>query len=148
MRDLDVGFGSLRTIRAETPVTVPLVQADLRLEDGRLKGTVTNASTQPLEGAAVILGGTVALLHDLPAGGSATVDSAIESGQFSQSLSDKVVGQLFFGNGQLTSDSTETYVRHSIVDQLTYDPNFGSTGQLDSDGPVVLAVATTVVCQF
>jgi hypothetical protein len=26
-----------------------------------------------------------------------------------------------------------------MVDQLTYDPNFGSTGQLSSDGPVVLA---------
>ena len=26
-----------------------------------------------------------------------------------------------------------------MVDQLTYDPNFGSTGQLATDGPVVLA---------
>ena len=31
------------------------------------------------------------------------------------------------------------YVRRSMVDQLTYDPNFGSTGQLAADGPVVLA---------
>ena len=38
VRDLAVGFGSLRTIRAETPVAVPLIEADLRLEDGRLKG--------------------------------------------------------------------------------------------------------------
>ena len=45
VRDLAVGFGSLRTIRAETPVTVPLIETDLRLEDGRLKGTVTNAVT-------------------------------------------------------------------------------------------------------
>ena len=38
VRDLGVGFGSLRTVRAETAVEVPLVQADLRLEDGRLQG--------------------------------------------------------------------------------------------------------------
>jgi hypothetical protein len=35
------------------------------------------------------------------------------------------------------------YVRHSVVDQLTYDPNFGSTGMLDNEGPVVLAWGTT-----
>ena len=51
VRNLDVGFGSLRTIRAETAVTVPLVQTDLRLEDGRLRGTVKNASTEPLQDA-------------------------------------------------------------------------------------------------
>ena len=49
VRDLAVGFGSLRTIRAETAVAVPLIEADLRLEDGRLKGTVKNASSQRLE---------------------------------------------------------------------------------------------------
>ena len=38
VRDLAVGFGSLRTIRAETPVSVPLIQADLRLEDGTPQG--------------------------------------------------------------------------------------------------------------
>jgi hypothetical protein len=36
IRDLEIGFGSLRTVRAETAVNVPLVQAQLRLEDGRL----------------------------------------------------------------------------------------------------------------
>ena len=48
VRDLGVGFGSLRTVRAETAMDVPLVQADIRLEDGRLKGTVTNASSEAL----------------------------------------------------------------------------------------------------
>ena len=68
VRDLAVGFGSLRTIRAETPVAVPLIEADLRLEDGRLKGTVTNASTESLERPAVVLGQTVGVLDDLEPG--------------------------------------------------------------------------------
>ena len=138
VRNLDVGFGSLRTIRAETAVTVPLVESDLRLEDGRLKGTVTNASTETLHDAAVVLGGNVALLRDLGPGAVATVDAPIQGNQFGQSLSDKVVGQVFFPNGT-TTDSSDLYARHSMVDQLTYDPMFGSTGMLDNEGPVVLA---------
>lgn len=138
VRNLDVGFGSLRTIRAETAVTVPMVETNLRLEDGHLKGTVKNASAESLHDAALVLGGTVALLKDLAPGAQATVDTAIQSSQFGQSLSDKVVGQIFFSDGSSTN-SNELYARHSIVDQLTYDPNFGSTGVLDNEGPVVLA---------
>ncbi len=59
VRDLDVGFGSLRTIRADTAVVVPLIETDLRLEDGRLKGTIRNASSGLLQNSAVVLGGTV-----------------------------------------------------------------------------------------
>ena len=77
VRDLGVGFGSLRTIRAETAVAVPLIEADLRLEDGRLKGTVKNASSQRLERPAVVLGQTVAVLDDLEPGAEATVDVAV-----------------------------------------------------------------------
>ncbi len=59
VRDLAVGFGSLRTIRAESSVVIPLVETDFRLEDGRLRGTVTNASNQRLARPAVVLGQTV-----------------------------------------------------------------------------------------
>jgi hypothetical protein len=61
---------------------------------------------------------------------------------FGQSLSDKVVGQIFFGNGAPNADTSALYIRHSMVDQLTYDPMFGSTGQLAHEGPVVLAWGT------
>ncbi|HEY6012646.1 MAG TPA: hypothetical protein VIU37_01515, partial [Candidatus Limnocylindrales bacterium] len=138
VRNLDVGFGSLRTIRAETAVTVPLVDTDLRLEDGRLRGTVKNDSAETLHDAVVVLGGTVAPLKDLAPGAVATVDVSIQNTQFGQSLSDKVVGQVFFPNGT-TTNSSDLYARHSMVDQLTYDPMFGSTGMLDNEGPVVLA---------
>ena len=96
VRDLGVGFGSLRTIRAESAVTVPLVRTDLRLEDGRLIGTVTNASEETILAPAVVLGGTVARLSDLAPGQTAEVDGAIQPAQLGQPLSDKVVGPVFF----------------------------------------------------
>jgi hypothetical protein len=139
VRDLAVGFGSLRTIRAETAVTVPLIETDLRLIDGRLKGTVKNASAIALQKPTVVLGGTVAVLKDLAAGGEATVDVLVAPVPFGQPLSDKVVGPLFFDTGQMTTDMTDQYIRHTIIDQLTYDPNWGSTGSLNTDGAVVLA---------
>ena len=139
VRDLAVGFGSLRTIRAETPVAVPLIETSLRLENGRLKGTVKNLSEQRLERPAVVLGGTVARLADLEPGAEATVDVQVQNVLFGQSLSDKVVGQIFFGTGAPNADTAALYIRHSMVDQLTYDPMFGSTGQLTHEGPVILA---------
>jgi hypothetical protein len=109
VRDLEVGFGSLRTIRAESAVDVPLVQTDLRLENGRLKGTIQD------------------------------IDVSTSSNIFGASLSDRVVGPTFFGDTGMSDAAARQFVRHSIVDQLTYDPNFGSTNTLSADGPVLLA---------
>ena len=139
VRDLGIGFSSLRAIRAQTAVSVPLVKTDLRLEDGRLKGTVANASTRRLERPAVVLGQTVVVLADLEPGASATVDVPMTFNPFGQSLSDKVVGAGLFGDITATAAASQQYVRHNMVDQLTYDPMFGSTNLLSGDGPVVLA---------
>ncbi len=143
VRDLAVGFGSLRAIRAETAVEVPLVEADLRLEDGRIRGTIRNASDEALEGAAVVLGSTAKAIGDLPPGGSLEVDVPVEPRFFGQSISDRVVGQVFFGDGQRqTEEVTRQYVRRAIVEQLTYDPMFGTTNQLPSESVVILAWGT------
>jgi hypothetical protein len=142
VRDLGVGFGSLRTVRAESAVTVPLIEADLRLEDSRLQGTVTNKSNERLLAPAVVLGGTVAKLSDLAPGATANVDVALQVAQPGQQLSDRIVGPVFFGDPrQLGEDSARQYARHTIIDQLSFDPNFGFTGQLPADGAVVLAWA-------
>ena len=145
VRNLQVGFGSLRTIRAETPVTVPLIQTDLRLEDGRLRGTIKNASAQRLERPAVVLGQTVAVLDDIEPGAEASVDVPVQFGQFAQSLSDKVVGPLLGNETSMTPELARTYVRHYMVDQLTFDTNMGTTNLLTADGPVVLAWDTSEV---
>jgi hypothetical protein len=130
----------LRTIRAESPVTVPLVQTALRLEDGRIRGTVTNASDQVLQAPAVVLGGTVAKLSDLAPGQTVNVDVALQNIQMGQQLSDRIVGPLFFGDPRQAGEgAARQYARHTIIDQLTYDPNWGFTGQLPAEGAVVLA---------
>ena len=140
VRDLGVGFGSLRTVRAETAVDVPLLAAELRLVDGRLKGSITNQSAMTLQDPAVVLGSTVQTLADLPPGQTAQVDVALAQFQFGQQLSDRIVGPLMFGDpSSQPAESARLYARHSIIDQLTFDPNFGFTGTLPSDGPVILA---------
>jgi hypothetical protein len=130
--------GSLRTLRAETPVDVPKLHADLKLVDGTLTGTIRNDSDVILEAPAVVLGGSVVVLADLAPGAHAGVSLKLASFANGQSLSDKIIGQLFFtGSGSETQRRSTT--RHQIIDQLTYDPTIGMTPSLPDDGPVVLA---------
>ena len=144
VRDLGVGlrFAADRPGR-DAPSTVPLVEADLRLENGRLKGTVTQRlrprrCSSPRSSWA----GRSPPSRTWPPARAPTVDVAVQNGQFGQQLSDKIVGPVFFGDPrQQGEDTARLYARHTIIDQLTYDPNFGFTGQLPADGPVILAWA-------
>lgn len=139
VRDLAVGFSSIRTIRADTPLPAPNLAIDLRLEDRHLKGTVTNHSSSTVEGVAVVLGASVAKLGDLGPGASATVDVEARSDPLGQSLSDKLIGQVFFGDPARSADATSrAMTRRAIIDQLSFEPNFGPTGTLNADGPMVL----------
>ena len=139
VRDLAVGFSSIRTIRADTPLPAPNLAIDLRLEDRHLKGTVTNHSSSTVEGVAVVLGASVAKLGDLGPGASATVDIEAKGDPFGQSLSDKLIGQAFQGDPARSIDVTSrALTRRAIIDQLSFDPSFGTTGTLNADGPAVL----------
>ncbi|HSO30343.1 MAG TPA: hypothetical protein VLS28_10600, partial [Candidatus Sulfomarinibacteraceae bacterium] len=140
VRDLAVGFSSLRTIRAESPTTVPLVGATLALDDGILSGTIRNESDQALEQVAVILGASVAIVGEIPAGTEKAVTLRPSGNPFFQSLSDRIFGQVYFGDSsQITDEGLRMRVRHAIVDQLTFDPMWGNIGTLDASGPVILA---------
>ena len=138
VRDLSVGFGSLRTVRAETAVEVPKLHADLKLVDGVLQGTLRNDSTVVLESPAVVLGGSVAVLKDLAPGAQANVSLKLNSAFTGQGLSDKMMGQIIY-TGTTSETQRRNSTRHQIIDQLTYDPNFGFSGSLPADVPVVLA---------
>ncbi len=141
VRDLAVGFGSLRTIRAESQAVVPKIHAELSLVNGTLTGTIRNDSAVKLEKPAIVLGGNVRVLKDLQPGEVAPVSLPIlTSTAFGQSLSDRIFGQIFFGQTGSTSETARRdQTRHQVVDQLTYDPQFGNSGRLSSDGPVLLA---------
>jgi hypothetical protein len=140
VRNLTVGFGSLRTLRAETPAAVPRIRTDLRLADGMLVGTVRNLSDQVLERPAIVLGGSVVVLADLAPGGEQSVALPIKPNPFDQSLADRILGPLFFGDPSRGDDTTRRdEARHYVIEQLTFDPTFSSIGRLPSEGPVLLA---------
>jgi len=140
VRDLAVGFGSLRTVRAETAADVPLIHADLKLVDGVVSGTIRNDSTVILEAPAVVLGGSVVVLPDIAPGATGKVDLRVTSTPQGTALSDKVVGQVFFNDAAVSNErQRRNQTRHRIIDQLTYDPMFGNLPGLPSDVPVVLA---------
>ncbi len=140
VRDLAVGFGSLRTIRAETQVSAPKIHAELGLVDSTLTGTVRNDGTTTLERPAVVLGGNVKVLKDLAPGEAVQVNLPVANTGFGQSLSDQVFGQVFFDGSVASSETTRrNQTRHLVLDQLTNNQQLGTFGRLAADGPVVLA---------
>ncbi|HEY6569900.1 MAG TPA: hypothetical protein VIZ22_06405, partial [Candidatus Limnocylindrales bacterium] len=100
VRDLAVGFGSMRTVRAESSTTGPKVSASLQLDGGRIRGTVTNQSDRTLIAPAIVLGSSAATLKDLAPGASAEVNLPILPGNFDgRQLSDTVVGPYNWDGG-------------------------------------------------
>jgi hypothetical protein len=142
IRDLSVGYGSLRTVRAEAQTTGPNVTADLRLENNRIVGTVTNRSDRTLVAPALVFGASSTNLKDLAPGGTVEVSMTLANNPLNQaSLSDRVVGQISWDfNGGVSSEAEQRkLVRRSILDQLTYDPMTGFQSSFASDSPVLLA---------
>lgn len=140
VRNLTIGVYGLRSVRADSAVVVPRISATLRLEDGMLKGTVTNRSDRNLENVAVVLGGSVAVLDDIAPGETKDVSLTPTANVNGMTLADRIMGQQFFGEGSgFTDESLRRTVRVSVINQLTYDPNLGFGGRLDAETPVLLA---------
>jgi hypothetical protein len=142
VRDLSVAFGSLRAVRAEAPAQVPLIAADLRLDNGKVVGTITNQSDKVLEKPAVVLGSSAQVVGgDLQPGQSAQIDLKLEQNPFAVAqLSERIVGNAFFdGSGTFDAESQRKLVRRAIIDQLTFDPVTGFSNQFSADTALVLA---------
>jgi len=151
VRDLQIGFGSLRTVRAEAPTRGPVIEADLRVENGRLVGAVRNQSDRTLDNPAVVLGASAVVLPDLAPGAQQSVDLQLVTNPLAQpSLVERVVGQLVFSNpnGGLDEEAQRRLVRRAVVEQLTYDPTFAVQTQLNSDSAVLLAWGNDPVMPF
>jgi len=151
VRDLQIGFGSLRTVRAEAPTVGPVVEAELRVENGRLVGAVRNQSDRTLENPAVVLGASAVVLPDLAPGSQQSVDLPLVTNPLAQpSLVERIVGQLVFNNpsGGLDEEAQRRLVRRAIVEQLTYDPTFAIQTQLNNDSAVLLAWGDEPVVDF
>ncbi|MGI8929502.1 MAG: hypothetical protein ACR2H0_08600, partial [Candidatus Limnocylindrales bacterium] len=133
LRNFEVGFGVLRGFRAEAPADAPLVDASLRLANGKLTGTVTNRSDTTLENVAVMFSGGVAVLPTLEAGETKEIDLDVSSNNPFQGfgLSEVVFGSTF-PRDQAQARTVTT--RRAVLDQLF---PWGSTGYADS--PLMLA---------
>ncbi|HEY3336604.1 MAG TPA: hypothetical protein VGK16_15340 [Candidatus Limnocylindrales bacterium] len=147
IRDLQVGFGSLRTIRAEGSATGPVVDASLRLEGGRITGTLTNRSPRTLESPALVLGGSAVKLDDIPAGATADVSFtiALNANVNGVPLSERVVGPMSFDGSSLSETEQRRLVRRSIIDQLSFDPLTGAQWALPGDSIQLLTWGTDAV---
>ena len=136
VRNLSVGTGSLRVVRAQLPISAPRMRVSLTLSNDILTGTFENASDENLEGVAVVLGSSVAVLGDIAAHATVQVRLPIQANPFGSALADQVVGATFDSSSEA---GIRRATRYSMVQQLTYDP-MGSFGNgLPADQAVILA---------
>ena len=142
VRNLSVGTGSLRVVRAELPVKGPRMKASLRLENAVLTGTFENASDQVLENVAVVLGSSVVVLGDVQPHATAQVRLPIRDNPFGAALADQVVGASFDSSSEA---GIRRSTRYSMVQQLTWDPSGAVGGGLPADQAVILAFSSAEV---
>jgi hypothetical protein len=133
LRDFQVGFGVLRSFRAQAATAAPTIESSLRLTQGRIHGTVTNRSEAALENVAVTYAGGVAVLDRLEAGASADVNIDTSRSFFAHQLSERI-----FGSSRPRDEAQErrVFTRRTVIDQLTA---YGSQLVGTTDGPVLLA---------
>lgn len=132
LRGYEVGFGVLRAFRAEAPVAVPRVDADLTYRDGVLEGTLTNRSEEALESVAVTWAGLATLVPELAPGASADVRLDIgDRRSSSDRLSTTVIPTA-------TAGDQTALVRRAVLDQVTGYRNTLGTGGLQAN-PVIIA---------
>ena len=141
VRNLDVGYGSMRIVRAEAPATGPVITTDLKLVGGKLTGTVKNTGDTPLLDPVLVLGQATVNLTSLAAGATANVSLSVSTTSINyNSMSDQIVGQINYnGNGSGIDESEQRkIVRRSIIDQLSFDPQTGISRSLSVDTALII----------
>ena len=136
VRNLSVGTGSIRVVRAQVPVTAPRMRANLRLVDGSLTGMFENASAEALENVAIVLGSSVAVLGNVPPHESRDVKLTVLDNAFGASLADQIIGSAF---DSTTPEAVRRSIRYQMVNQLTFDPTGMFSNSLSADQAVILA---------
>ena len=112
---------------------VPLVHAELQLRRRRRdRHGPQRLREDPWRHPAVVLGSNVVVLPDILPGQTADVRPAGgPRAQIGAMLSDKIVGQAFFGEQAASNErQRRDQTRHRVIIQLTYDPMFGNLSSL------------------
>jgi hypothetical protein len=140
LRGYGVGFGVLRAFRAESALTTPRVEANLRLVDNRLEGTVTNSSDALLEQVSVVFGSSFQTVGDIGPGQSQAISFATTS---SGSLADRMFP---LTTGTDANATRSLAARRAMIRHLTggwddFSGRFDSGGASNTlaAGPVILA---------
>jgi hypothetical protein len=135
LRNFDVGFGVLRGFRAEAPADAPAIASDLHVSQGKLQGTITNNSDAPLQHAAVTYGGGVAVLPELGAGETRSIEiDTATFNSFGTQLSERIFGSGFTRD---VEQQRAILTRRTVIDLLT---DYGSRMRGSSLGtPTLLA---------
>ncbi len=125
LRDYQVGFGALRSFRAEADVETPLIEADLRFVEGRLQGSITNHSQVALESPAVVFGADLTLLSSLGPGETRHIDLRVTAdARFAMSLPERLFGSSFTAE---PSAARSRQTRQAVMWSLTdYHGEFGA----------------------
>ncbi|MBA3779715.1 MAG: hypothetical protein H0X16_10540 [Chloroflexi bacterium] len=140
LRNFQVGFGVLRSFRAETAVSAPLIDADLRYEGGRLIGELRNRSGVALEGAAIVFGGGVKRLDTIAAGQTVTIE--LKTGgalSFGMPLGERIFGQSFNRGADESGEERITFTRRAVVDQFGSVGPMGTGTGIGGSAPMLLA---------
>ena len=88
---------------------------DLYIEDGRLKGTLTNESAEPLRRAAIVVGAAAEKLGDIDPGEKVDVSLAVGVNPFNQmGLSDRILDPMNWDGMSMTEDDQRNFVRRSV----------------------------------
>jgi hypothetical protein len=136
VRNLSVGSGSLRVVRAELPIDGPRMRASLKLDNSVLTGTFENASDEALENVAIVLGSSVAVLGDVAAHARIDVRLPVRDNPFGAGLADQVVGTSFEASSEA---GIRRQTRYQMINQLVFDPMGMGGGTLPADQAVILA---------
>jgi hypothetical protein len=134
LRDFQVGFAVLRTFRAEAPVRVPRLDADLEYRDGSVVGTLTNRSELPLQDVVVNLGRGIQTFREIAPGQAVKVAMKVaDVRDDGNSLS-----TLAYGPWPARGVTNRTEMtRRMVLDQYWYSAGPGSGAP--QAGPVVYA---------
>ncbi|MBX3030410.1 MAG: hypothetical protein KF809_09640 [Chloroflexi bacterium] len=138
VRGLQVGFGDLRSFETQAMVPAPRMDAQLRLVEDHVVGTVRNASDLPLDDVVFAYGGRVATFGDLAPGATIEVDLPPGAGGLRRTNFDELLAGIGRGDA---GDARATSARRAIVRALAgrwWWDDFQGSDPLAGYGPVLL----------
>ncbi|MFQ5593756.1 MAG: hypothetical protein ACE5HA_06370 [Anaerolineae bacterium] len=139
VRELAINQWSMQTFMADTVVSAPVnVKAELTYTDGRIRGRVVNAGSQPLRDMVLVMSGEVSRLDTIAAGDMAEVDLRIDT---KAGLSGPPISYLIlqdvFQKPEPTGLDREIRLKQQMLDSLFASPY--ETGNAISAGPLLIA---------